>query len=60
MESLQMFNVNFMLLGYYKILQYLWRFISSFGIFLMFSINFESDFVLLHSRATSVFHFIDV
>ena len=27
--------------------------------FMMFSINFESDLVLLHSRATSVFHFID-
>ena len=59
-ESLQMFNVSFTLLAYYEILQYLWHFSNSFGIFVMFSINFESDLVLLHSRATSAFNFIDV
>ena len=31
-ESLQMFNVSFTLLAYCEILQYLWRFINSFGI----------------------------
>ena len=59
-ECLQMFNVSFTLLAYYEFFQCLWRFINSFGIFKMFSINFESDPVLLHSRATSVFYIIDI
>ena len=29
------------------------------GIFMMFLINFESDLVLLLSRATSGYHFLD-
>ena len=62
MESLQMFNFifNFTLLAYYAFWQCLWYFINSYGIFMMFSINFESDLVLFHSRATSVFQFINI
>ena len=41
-------------------LRCLWLFSNSFGILMMFSIDFENDLVLLHSRAIQVFHFIDV
>ena len=34
--------------------------VYSFGILMIFSIDFENDLVLLHSRAIPVFHFIDV
>ena len=33
---------------------------NSFSSLMMFSIDFENDLVLLHSRAIPVFHFIDV
>ena len=33
---------------------------NSVGILKMFSIDFENDLVLLHSRAIPVFHFNDV
>ena len=36
------------------------RFSNSFSILMMFSIDFENDLVLLHSRAIQVFHLIDV
>ena len=36
------------------------HFNNSFSILMMFSIDFENDLVLLHSRAVTVFHFIDV
>ena len=49
-----------MLSVYYEFLQCLWGFINSFGMFMMYSINFENDLVLLHSRATPVFYFIDI
>ena len=57
MESLLIFNVSFTLSAYYGLLRCLRRFSDSF---MMFSIDFENDLVLLHSRAIPVFHFIDV
>ena len=60
MESLLIFNVSFTLSAYYGLLRCLRRFSNSFSILMMFFIDFENDFVLLHSRAIPVFHFIDV
>ena len=60
MESLLIFNVSFTLSAYYGLLRCLRRFSNSFSILMMFSIDFENDLVLLHSRAIPAFHFIDV
>ena len=60
MESLLIFNVSFTLTAYYGLLRCPRRFSNSFSILMMFSIDFENDLVLLHSRAIPVFHFIDV
>ena len=60
MESLLIFNVSFTLSAEYWLLRCLRRFSNSFSILMMFSIDFENDLVLLHSRAIPVFHFIDV
>ena len=60
MESLLIFNVSFTLSAYYGLLRCLRRFSNSFSILMMFSIDFENDLVLLHSRAIPVFHLIDV
>ena len=60
MEYLLIFNVSFTLSAYYGLLQCLRCFSNSFSILMMFSIDFENDLVLLHSRAIPVFHFIDV
>ena len=60
MESLLIFNVSFTLSAYYGLLRRLRRFSNSFSILMMFSIDFENDLVLLHSRDIPLFHFIDV
>ena len=57
MKSLQIVNDSFTLSAYYGFLQCLWRFINTFGIFMMFSTNFEHGIVLLLSKATPVFHY---
>ena len=53
-----MCNVSFNVRSFYEFCN-VSRFINSFGIFMVFLINFESDLVLLHSRAILVFYFID-
>ena len=54
------FNLSFTISAYYEFLRCLWRLSNSFGILMMFSIDFEIDLVLLHFSAIPVFHFIDV
>ena len=59
-QNLNKFLTSFLRYQKYGFLQCLWRFINSVGILMLFSISFEIDLVLLHSKANPVFHFIDV